>query len=87
MKPGEYLRVLVDYNLYGINLKDLKVFFVKTLDNGKHLAYFKDNEEWAELSNDQIKRTRPGFVSKKNQEFVDRAKTMVYSFCLENDEV
>ena len=29
----------------------------------------KDNEEWAELSDDQVKRTRPGFVSKKNQKF------------------
>ena len=86
MKPGEYLKVLVDYNLYGTNLKDLKVIYVKTLENGKHLSYFKDNEEWAELSDDQVKRTRPGFVSEKNKKFVDRAKTMVYSFYLENDE-
>ena len=86
MKPGEYLRVLVDYKLYGANLKDLKVIYVKTLNNGKHLTYFKENEEWAELSDDQVKRTRPGFVSKKNQKFIDRTETMVYSFYLENDE-
>ena len=86
MKPGEYLRVLVDYKLYGVNLKDLKVIYVKTLNNGKHLTYFKDNEEWAELSDVQVKRSRPGFVSKKNQKFIERTKTMVYSFYLENDK-
>ena len=86
MKPGEYLRVLIDYNLYDLNLKDLKGIYVKTLNNGKHLTHFKDNEEWAELSDDQVKRTRPGFVSKKNQKFIDRTKTMVYSFYLEHDE-
>ena len=86
MKPGEYLRVLVDYKLYGVNLKDLKVIYVKTLNNGKHLTYFKDNGEWAELSDDQVKRTRPGFVSEKNKKFIDRTETMVYSFYLENDE-
>ena len=86
MKPGEYLRVLVDYKLYGTNLKDLKVIYVKTLDNGKYLTYFKDNGEWAELSNDQVKRTRPGFVSEKNKKFIDRTETMVYTFYLENDE-
>ena len=86
MKPGEYLRVLVDYKLYGVNLKDLKVIYVKTLNNGKHLTYFKDNEEWAELSDDQVKRTRPGFVSEKNKKFIDRTKTMVYSFYLNDEE-
>ena len=86
MKPGEYLRVLVNYRLYGINLKDLKGVYVKTLKNGKYLTYFKQNEEWAELSDDQVKRTRPGFVSEKNKKFVNKVKTMVYSFYLENDE-
>ena len=86
MKPGEYLRVLVDYKLYDLNLKDLKGIYVKTLENGKHLTYFKENEEWAELSDNQVKRSRPGFVSDKNQRFIDRTKTMVYSFYLENDE-
>ena len=86
MKPGEYIRVLVDYKLYDLNLKDLKGIYVKTLKNGKHLTYFKENEEWAELSGDQVKRTRPGFVSEKNKKFVARTETMVYSFYLENDE-
>ena len=86
MKPGEYLRVLIDYELYDLNLRDLKGIYVKTLKNGKHLTYFKENEEWAELGDDQVKRTRPGFVSKKNQKFIDRTKTMVYSFYLEHDE-
>ena len=62
MKPGEYLKVLVDYNLYGLNLKDTKGVYVKTLNNGKHLTYFKENGEWAELTDEQVKRTRPGFV-------------------------
>tara|TARA_B100000073_G_scaffold190956_1_gene158068 strand:- start:274 stop:537 length:264 start_codon:yes stop_codon:yes gene_type:complete len=86
VKPGEYLRVLVDYKLYDLNLKDLKGIYVKTLENGKYLTYFKQNEEWAELLDEQVKRTRPGFVSKKNQKFIDRTETMVYSFYLENDE-
>ena len=77
---------MVDYKLYGLNLKDLKGIYVKTLENGKYLAYFKQNGEWAELPDDQVKRTRPGFVSEKNKKFVDRTKTMVYSFYLENDE-
>jgi len=84
MKPGEYLKVLVDYNLYGLNLKDTKGVYVKTLNNGKHLTYFKENGEWAELTDEQVKRTRPGFVSEKNQRFIDRTKTMVYTFELEH---
>jgi len=84
MKPGEYLKVLVDYNLYGLNLKDIKGLYVKTLNNGKHLTYFKENGEWAELTDEQVKRTRPGFVSEKNQRFIDRTKTMVYTFELEH---
>jgi ubiquitin C-terminal hydrolase len=86
MKPGEYLRVLVDYNLYGLNLKDLKGIYIKTLENGKYLTFFKENEEWAELSDDQVKRSRPGFVSEKNKKFVDRAKTMIYTFEVDDDE-
>lgn len=84
MKPGEYLKVLVDYNLYGLNLKDTKGVYVKTLNNGKHLTYFKESGEWAELTDEQVKRTRPGFVSEKNQRFIDRTKTMVYTFELEH---
>jgi len=86
MKPGEYLKVLVDYNLYGLNLKDTKGVYVKTLNNGKHLTYFKENGEWAELTDEQVKRTRPGFVSEKNQRFIDRTKTMVYTFEMEHGQ-
>ena len=86
MKPGEYLRVLVDYKLYDLNLKDLKGIYVKTLENGKYLTFFKENEEWAELSAVQVKRSRPGFVSEKNKKFIDRAKTMIYTFEVDNDK-
>ena len=68
MKPGEYSRVLVDYKLYDLNLKDLKGIYVKILENRKYLAYFKQNGEWAELSDDQVKRTCPGFVSDKTKD-------------------
>jgi hypothetical protein len=77
MKRGEEVVVIVDYDLFDLNVKGEKGVYLKTDEvSGKHLIYFPVNGEWADLPDDHIKRHRPGKVSRKNKEFVDLVKTM-----------
>ena len=77
MVRGESVEVLVDYDLFDNNINGNVGIFLKTdTFSGKHLIYFPDFSEWAELKSDQIRRRKPGFVPKKNREFIDRVKTL-----------
>ena len=81
MKRGQEITVIVDYDLFDLNVKGEKGVYVKTDEvTGKHLIYFRVNGEWAELPDDQIKPYRPGKVSQKNKEFVDLIKTMPITY-------
>ena len=80
MIPGETVKVKIDYDLYDLNIKGLRGVYVKTLNNSKYLVYFRQNGEWAELLPVQVSRVKPGAVSKKNQNFIKRTKTMVYTY-------
>ena len=77
MKRGEEVIVVVDYDLFDLNVKGEKGVYLRTDEtSGKHLIYFPVNGEWADLPDDHIKRHRPGKVSRKNKEFVALVKTM-----------
>jgi hypothetical protein len=77
MKRGEEVVVIVDYDLFDLNVKGEKGVYLRTDEtSGKHLIYFPVNGEWADLPDDHIKRHRPGKVSRKNKEFVALVKTM-----------
>ena len=73
MKKGEDVLVKVEYDLFGLCLKGLKGIYISTNeDTKKVLLHFFQNQEWAELEKNQIKRIKPDFVSEKNKEFISR---------------
>ncbi len=75
------MKVLVDYDLFDTNIKDeIGIYLTTAKTTGKHLIYFPVNEEWAELSDEQIQRVTDGKVLKKNKDFSDRVKTMVVTY-------
>ena len=81
MTRGEEVKVLVDYDLFDTNIKDEIGIFLRTApDTGKHLIYFAINEEWAELSDDQIERIHPDYVTTENKRFISNVKTMVVTY-------
>tara|TARA_B100000963_G_scaffold344298_1_gene347016 strand:- start:377 stop:628 length:252 start_codon:yes stop_codon:yes gene_type:complete len=81
MKKGEEVRVLVDYDLFDQNVKDEIGVYIKTSKvNGKHLTYFPINQEWAELTDEQIERIHPDYVTIENKRFVSLVKTMVVTY-------
>ena len=82
MKRGEAVRCVVDYDLFDININSQEGCFVK-LDkiSNKFLIYFWINGEWAELELSQfVLVNKPGYIPKKNKKFVDRIKTLEYSY-------
>jgi len=77
MIRGEEVKVLVDYDLFDLNVKGEKGVYLRTDETtGKHLIYFPVNGEWADLPDDHIKQTRPGKVTRKNKAFVKLVKLM-----------
>lgn len=81
MTRGEEIKVLVDYDLFDLNIKGEVGIFLRTgASNGKHLTYFPVNGEWAELSDDQVERIHPDYVTTENKQFVSRIKTMVVTY-------
>lgn len=81
MLRGEEVKVLVDYDLFEVNIKGEKGVFLKTDKNtGKHLIYFPINGEWAELAGDCVERTNPGKVSRKNKKFIKHIKEMATTY-------
>lgn len=80
MIRGEEIRVLIDYDLFDLNIKGEVGIYIKTDErSGKHMCYFSQNGEWAELPDDGIEQVRPGYISSLNQSFISRVKTLEYS--------
>ncbi len=79
MKPGEIVKVKIEYDLFGLNIKSLEGIFIKILSNDKCLIYYEQNGEWAEVSQEDLEKNKKSYVSKKNKEFVSRIKTLEYS--------
>ena len=81
MVRGEDVKVLIDYDLFDVNVKGMTGIFIKTDDcTGKFLVRFAVNGEWGEFNEEQIERVNPGQVSKANLEFVSKVKTLEYSY-------
>ena len=81
MTRGEEIRVLVDYDLFDVNIKnEIGVYIQTTPSNQKHLVYMPINHEWAELSDEQIERVAPDTISEENSDFVSRIQTMRITF-------
>ena len=77
MTRGEKLEILIDYDLFGLNIKGLHGIYInKTPKTEKLLVYIEENGEWAELLEQQVKRIKPGKVSKKNKEFISRVRKL-----------
>ncbi len=80
LKQGETVKFTEEYDLYGLQLEGLKGMFYKEMKNGKYLIHVSENGEWCEMMPSSVKRTRPGFVTKRNQKFCSRIKTMVDTY-------
>ena len=81
MTRGEDVKILVDYDLFDVNVKGMTGVFLKTDDaSGKSLVRFWINGEWGEFSEGQFERVEPGHVPEKNRELISRIKTLEYSY-------
>lgn len=77
MTKGEGLKVIVDYDLFDININGEVGVYLKTYPrSNKHLVHFPINGEYAELTDDQVERVNPGFATPENKEFSDRIQTL-----------
>ena len=77
MIKGEEVKCIIEYNLFDNQIKDMVGLYVKTnLDTGKHLVYFKEIEEWAELYDEQIELVNDNFVTTENQKLADRIQEL-----------
>ncbi len=78
MRPGQAIRCVVNYDLFGVNLLGEEGCFVK-LDSrsGKSLIWFPCNGEWAELEQIQFEAVNKGnYIPKRYKEFIDTVKTL-----------
>jgi hypothetical protein len=81
MKRGEEVKILIDYDLFDLNIKDeIGIYIQTTPSSQKHLIYIPTNGEWAELEEDNLERVQEGYVSEENQDFVNRIHTMRITF-------
>jgi len=75
MTKGEAVRCIEDYELFecGNVNGDEGCYIEYSEANDKHLIYFPECGEWAELKEEEFERVnRPGYVPKKNKEFVEK---------------
>ena len=78
MTRGETLKILIDYDLFGINVKDHFAVYLKTDEStGKHLVYFFGVGEFAEFEDSSVERTNPDVVTEDNKNFISRVRTLI----------
>ena len=78
---GERLKSIVDYDLFGNNTNGHSgIFLKKDKSSNKHLIYFPQFGEWAELLEEQFVRESPGTITEEDKSFIDNVKTLVYTF-------
>ncbi len=79
MTKGEAVRCIEDYELFecgNINGQE-GCYICYSESNGKHIVYFSECGEWAELKEDQFERLdSAGIVPKKNEDFISRVSRM-----------
>ena len=79
MTKGEAVRCTVDYDLFECeNVNGDEGYYIEYSEsNDKHLIYFPDCGEWAELKEEEFERVnKPGYVPKKNKEFVEKVSRL-----------
>ena len=77
LKLGESVKVIVDYDLFELNIKGKIGIAVSHSDsNNKYLVYFEENGEWAELLETEFKQVSPGKVPRKNKKFLSTVRRM-----------
>ena len=77
MTKGEEIKCIVDYDLFDNNINNMIGLYIKTdAHTGKHLIYFKEIEEWAELLDEQIQLVKDNFVSAENEEIAKRIQEL-----------
>lgn len=75
MTKGEAVRCIEDYELFECeNVNGDEGCYIEYSEaNDKHLIYFPECGEWAELKESQFERiNKPGYVPKKNKDFIDK---------------
>ena len=75
MTRGEAVRCVVDYDLFDCeNVNGDEGCYIEYSEaNDKHLIYFPECGEWAELKeNEFVRVNKPGYISRKNKKFIDR---------------
>jgi hypothetical protein len=81
MVKGEALKILVDYDLFGINAKDEIGAYLKTDEKTqKHLVYFFQFTEWGELKDEWVERIDPGNVPALHKDFISRVRPMKVTY-------
>jgi hypothetical protein len=73
MTRGEAVRCIVDYDLFECeNIKGEEGCYIDYSEaNDKHLVYFPECGEWAELKEEEFERVdNPGYISEKNKKFI-----------------
>jgi len=81
MLRGENVKVLVDYDLFGVNVNGLIGVYIKTDESTKKLlVHFPINGEWGELKENQIERVKPGSVTRENKKFIAKIKPLETTF-------
>ena len=79
MTRGEAVRCVVDYDLFDCdNVNGDEGCYIEYSEaNDKHLIYFPECGEWAELKEEEFERVnKPGYISRKNKMFIKNISRM-----------
>ena len=79
MTKGETVRCVEDYELFDCgNINGEEGCYISYSEsNGKHMVYFPECGEWAELKDEEFERiNKPGYIPKKNRDFVRKIKRL-----------
>ena len=76
MTRGEDIRATESYDLFDLDIKGLVGVYISETSTGKHLVYFRENGEWAELLESQFERVSPDKVPKHNMDFISRVRKL-----------
>ena len=79
MKKGQNVKVVIDYDLFDLNVNGLIGIYLKTDDNGKSLVYFPQNGEYGEFRLEELE-PQLGRIPNDNLEFVSRIRPMTVTF-------
>ena len=82
MTRGEAVRCIDDYELFECgNVNGEEGCYISNSEaNGKHMVYFPECGEWAELDTQQFERiNKEGYIPKKNKDFIKLVSRLEYS--------